>query len=154
MTIGLNKLTTLQPLKMKQLELQFMTNNPNRYSDDDLQMFKGIIENKLSRALELLEEHKEVMREAGEQFKPDDAPEYSNKQEATILAHKQEIFITSLRSALLRIEAKTYGICIKTGELIDRNRLMAVPNTSTGLLIKQQIKQEEEATKPEEETEL
>lgn len=132
---------------MEQLTLNFMTNenpiNNNRYSEQDLQIFRNLIEKKIQRAQEALSELKDVMTGAGNgtddtrrNFSPDDAPEYANKQEAAILAHKQEVFISSLNMALMRIDKGTYGICIHTGELIDRNRLMAVPNTTTSLVAK------------------
>lgn len=124
---------------------KFMTDKKG-YSQEDLEVFKALIEKKLERALEVLQEQKEIMTGTGgngtddtrKTFQQDDAPEYANKQEAAIIAHKQEVFIDSLRNALIRIEKGTYGICIKTGELIDRNRLLAVPNTTTSLLMKNQ----------------
>lgn len=120
------------------------------YSDEDLNMFKNLIEKKLQKAEELLLEQKGIMtgahgngtNDTSWSFKADDNPEYSTKQEAAILAHNQEVFISSCRKALIRIENKTYGICIQTGELIDRNRFLAVPHTTTCLVGKNMQKAE------------
>ena len=132
---------------MEQLTINFMgdSNNPppnnNRYSDQDLAVFKQLIERKLSVAIETFNELKEILSGTSENdtkdtswsFKADDGSQNNTKDETTILAHKQEVFIVSLQMALVRIEKGTYGVCIHSGELIDRNRLMAVPNTTTSL---------------------
>lgn len=118
-----------------------------RYSDEDLIMFQALIEKKLERAKEQLKELRDTLTGESEngasdtawQFKADDGSQNSTKDENTILAHKQEVFIESLQLALRRIQNKTYGICVHSGELIDRNRLLAVPNTTTCLVIKNQI---------------
>jgi len=128
----------------QQLTINFMNENQKKYSEADLLMFKSIIEKKLASANQLLVELKEVLTGTSENgtddthrsFKQDDGAQNSTKDETTILAHKQELFIFSLQNALIRIEKGTYGVCVKTGELIDRNRLMAVPNTTTSLVVK------------------
>lgn len=129
---------------MEQLTINFMNENPKKYSDADLLMFKALIEKKLNTATTHLAELKEILTGSTENhtndtswsFKADDGSQNNTKDETTILAHKQEVFIESLKLALMRIEKGTYGVCVKTGELIDRNRLLAVPNTTTSLLVK------------------
>lgn len=139
-------------MAMEQLTINFMSNESpkqNRYSDQDLQVFKQLIERKLSVAIETFNELKEILTGASENdtkdtswgFKADDGAQNSTKDETTILCHKQEVFIVSLQMALVRIEKGTYGICVHSGELIDRNRLMAVPNTTTSLVAKVTIAQ-------------
>lgn len=130
----------------KQLEISFMDKKPNRYSDQDLQMFKALIERKLASAQELFDELKIILNGTAENntddthksFKADDGAQNSTKDETTILAHKQEVFIVGLKNALVRIEKGTYGVCIQTGELIDMNRLKAVPHTTTCLIVKKE----------------
>ncbi len=131
----------------QQLTINFMneaspspTNN-KRYSDIELQQFKSLIDRKLSVAIQTFNELKEILSGNSENgtsdtswsFKADDGSQNNTKDETTILCHKQEVFIVSLRMALVRIEKGTYGICVNTGELIDKNRLFAVPNTTTSL---------------------
>lgn len=131
-----------------QLQLNFMGDRKG-YSDEDLAFFKKLIEDKLASAREILQEQKEIMNGSGGNqtsdtswsFKPDDNPEYSNKQEAALIARKQELLIESLNGSLIRIDKKTYGICATTGELIDRQRLIAVPGTRTSIAVKNQQQQ-------------
>lgn len=129
-----------------QLTITFMQ-DPKRYSDADLSMFKKLIIDKLKIAEEAYREQKDIMTGSKENstddtswsFKSDDGPQYNSKEEATILAKKQEVYIISLKNALQRIENRTYGICFKTGELISKERLMAVPNTTLSLLVKTKV---------------
>jgi len=46
------------------------------------------------------------------------------------MASRQEKFIKNLENALIRIQNKTYGIDRKTGELIPKARLLAVPHAT------------------------
>ena len=52
------------------------------------------------------------------------------KEEAGRLAQRQAQFIAHLQNALVRIENKTYGIDRKTGKLIPKERLRAVPHAT------------------------
>ncbi len=133
---------------MKQLTFNFKPVNPYRYSSEDLLIFKEIIETKLLKAKENLVLLKETMSgsdnngtdDTSWKFSPDDGPQYTSKEEATILARKQEVFIQGLISAMDRINNGTYGVCSITGQLIDRNRLMAVPHTMFNIQAKLTIK--------------
>ncbi len=121
---------------MKQLIFEFRDPTP-RYSADELLIFKIHIEAKLLKALEELILLKETMTgsdsngtdDTSWKFSPDDSPQYSSKEEATILCSKQEVFINGLRSALIRIHNGNFGICTISGKLIPKDRLMAVPHT-------------------------
>jgi RNA polymerase-binding transcription factor DksA len=42
-------------------------------------------------------------------------------------------FIRDLKSALMRIENKTYGICRVTGKLINKERLKLVPHATLSI---------------------
>jgi RNA polymerase-binding transcription factor DksA len=55
------------------------------------------------------------------------------KKSINQLAARQQKFITQLEDALVRIENKTYGICKVTGNLIQKERLMAVPHTTMSM---------------------
>ena len=52
-----------------------------------------------------------------------------DKESLALMASKQYKFIQGLDQALLRVKAGTYGVCVRTGKLIPRERLMAVPTT-------------------------
>lgn len=46
---------------------------------------------------------------------------------------RQRKHVQDLENALIRIHNKRFGICIVTGQLIDKRRLMAVPTTTKSL---------------------
>jgi RNA polymerase-binding transcription factor DksA len=52
------------------------------------------------------------------------------------MAIRQRVHIQDLQNALVRIKNKSYGICIITGELIDKRRLLAVPTTTKSMAAK------------------
>ena len=49
------------------------------------------------------------------------------------LALRQEKFIRDLKTALIRIENKTYGLCRVTGKLISKKRLKLVPHATLSI---------------------
>lgn len=55
------------------------------------------------------------------------------REETERLAQRQLKFIQNLKSALIRIENKTYGICRETGKLIPAERLRAVPHATLSI---------------------
>ena len=63
----------------------------------------------------------------------EDGSETLSREEVAQLAARQEKFIQSLQSALLRIENKTYGICRETGKLIPKERLRLVPHATLSI---------------------
>jgi DnaK suppressor protein len=56
-----------------------------------------------------------------------------NKEANVQLAIRQEKFIRDLKSALIRIENKTYGICRVTRKLIQKERLVLVPHATLSI---------------------
>ncbi len=113
-----------------------------RYSSEDLKLFESLISKKLAQAskeldiiLEALSNKREdsteiTLKDLG------DSIEVAEKESMVQLAARQRKFITELESASLRIKNGTYGICMITGELIDRARLMVVPHTCHSLAAK------------------
>jgi RNA polymerase-binding transcription factor DksA len=108
-----------------------------RYSDEELQQFKELIDDKLKKAHEEMAFTREQMLENNEnssnQQSGDWTDESSNHTEMELLnlslaRHQQ--FIRNLENALIRIQNKTYGICSITGQLIDKNRLRLVPHAT------------------------
>ena len=110
-----------------------------RYSDEELEEFKTIILEKLTKArkdYELLRAN--VMNTDGNDT-ADTSPTFKvleegastlGKEEAGRLAQRQAQFIAHLQNALVRIENKTYGIDRVTGKLIPKERLRAVPHAT------------------------
>ena len=52
-----------------------------------------------------------------------------------LVAYKErsEKHLSDIEKALYRIKNKSYGICVVTGKLIDKNRLLAVPTTTKSI---------------------
>lgn len=103
-----------------------------RYSDEDLGMFKKLVEEKLHAAeteynilLSALKAEIDGPKDKGEEGRLS-----LSKEEASELAQRQYKFVRSLRCALIRIENKTYGICRETGKLIPKERLLLVPHAT------------------------
>jgi|TARA_B110000503_G_scaffold143802_1_gene249001 DnaK suppressor protein len=113
-----------------------------RYSDKDLQDFKSIIENKIVKANSDLELIKSAYMNNGNNGTEDTSPTFKafeegsetmSKEANTQLAIRQEKFVRDLKSALIRIQNKTYGICRVTGKLINKKRLELVPHATLSI---------------------
>ncbi|MDR1761394.1 MAG: TraR/DksA C4-type zinc finger protein [Bacteroidales bacterium] len=113
-----------------------------RYSDAELAEFKEIILQKLDKAIEDYEQLKLSIRHQDGNDIQDTSPTFKifeegaavlSKEETGKLAERQEKFIKNLKSALIRIENKTYGICRETGKLISKERLRAVPHATLSI---------------------
>lgn len=116
-----------------------------RYSDDELQEFKEIINEKLKLARRDFTQMMEQLRNADNNGVDDIAPTYKtleegsasqSKEEIAQMANRQQKFITGLEAALVRIENKTYGIDRMTGELIPKERLRVVPHATLSVASK------------------
>ena len=116
-----------------------------RYSDDELQEFKEIINEKLKLARRYFNQMMEQLRNADNNGVDDIAPTYKtleegsasqSKEEIAQMANRQQKFITGLEAALVRIENKTYGIDRMTGELIPKERLRVVPHATLSVASK------------------
>lgn len=113
-----------------------------RYSDNELQEFRDLINSKLEKAKAELEYLQAGIKTPSENATDDMfssnkiAEENSlstEKEQMSQLAERQRKFIKNLEDALVRIENKTYGICKATGKLISKERLRAVPHTTMSI---------------------
>ena len=118
----------------------------SRYSDQELEEFRQIINEKLEVAQRNYDALKASLMNADNNSTDDTSPTYKvmeegattlSKEETTRLAQRQMKFIQSLQAALVRIENKTYGICRETGKLIPKERLYAVPHATLTIETKQ-----------------
>lgn len=114
----------------------------NRYSDEELEEFKGIIMNKLEKAKEDLALLTEAYTNHSENDTNDTSPTFKvleegqqvlSKEENSRMAARQQRFITNLENALVRIQNKSYGICRVSGKLISKERLRAVPHATLSI---------------------
>ncbi|MCE3296033.1 MAG: TraR/DksA family transcriptional regulator [Bacteroidota bacterium] len=119
-----------------------MAQEKTRYTDSELQEFRELILDKLKEANEDLKLLKGTLSlsddhgtdDTGRTFNMmEDGSETLSREEVAQLAARQEKFIQSLQSALLRIENKTYGICRETGKLIPKERLRLVPHATLSI---------------------
>lgn len=115
----------------------------NRYSDVELEEFRVLIQEKLDMARVQLEQLQsqifEITENSDDEYGSDWMDDSSINNEIEILndmAIRQRKFIQDLENALVRIKNKTYGICVVSGELIDKKRLLAVPTTTKSIAAK------------------
>ena len=118
-----------------------------RYSDEELEEFRGIINEKLEVAHR---DYKNLMRQLTNEVSngvDDTSPTYNkvledgsgiqSREEMIQLAQRQQKFIKGLEAALIRIENKTYGVDRVTGELIPKERLRIVPHATLSVASKE-----------------
>lgn len=115
-----------------------MQQEKTRYSDEELQEFEAIIDEKLNKAKEELENIKQSLSRindngtdttVGTSKLLEDGADTLEKENLSQLAARQQKFIIQLENAKARIKNRTYGVCIDTGKLISKERLKAVPHT-------------------------
>jgi RNA polymerase-binding transcription factor DksA len=125
------------------------TDDQVRYSDEDLQEFKELIEDKIEKAQKQLELYENAYKNGSANDTEDTAPTFKSfdegsdtlsKEANSQLAIRQEKFIRDLKNALVRIENKTYGVCRVTGELINKERLKLVPHATLSIEAKNKQK--------------
>jgi RNA polymerase-binding transcription factor DksA len=113
-----------------------------RYSDEELNEFKELIQGRLESARKELTYLQGLITRKDEAGTEDTENRYMNmedgsgameREQLAQLASRQIQFINHLEKALIRIENKTYGICRVTGKLIDKARLRAVPHATLSI---------------------
>ena len=112
-----------------------------RYSDEELDEFRDIINNKLETARADYKETMKVLMNQDTNDVDDTSPTYKGsatqtKEELVQMAQRQQKFIQGLEAALMRIKNKTYGIDRITGELIPKERLRVVPHATLSVASK------------------
>jgi len=116
-----------------------------RYTDEELEEFRQIINEKLALARRDLNAMMKQLMNADGNDVDDTSPTYKaleegsasqSKEELVQMASRQQKFIQGLEAALVRIENKTYGIDRMTGELISKERLRAVPHATLSVASK------------------
>ncbi|MFT5385114.1 MAG: DnaK suppressor protein [Saprospiraceae bacterium] len=111
---------------------------PTRYSEEDLEMFKKVIEQKLEKATADFSFLYDQIQNISESMSDDSdlMDETFNNSELEMLhtmSTRQHHYMQDLKNALIRIDHKSYGVCVGTGKLIDKLRLLAVPTTTKSL---------------------
>lgn len=116
-----------------------------RYSDEELEEFRQIINDKLVLARRELSIMMGQLNNSDNNGVDDTSPTYKaleegsasqSKEDIAQMAGRQQKFIQGLEAALVRIENKTYGIDRMTGELIPKERLRIVPHATLSVASK------------------
>lgn len=116
-----------------------MDTEKTRYSDEELEEFRTIINDKLALAKRDYDQMMAAITNRDSNDVDDTSPTYKaleegsatqSKEEIITMAARQQKFIQGLKAALVRIENKTYGIDRLTGKLIPKERLKAVPHAT------------------------
>lgn len=113
-----------------------------RYSDNDLNEFRDLINKKLEAAKKELVYLQGLITRRDEMggdetdnryMTMEDGGMSMEREQLSQMASRQITFIDHLEKAIMRIENKTYGICRVTGKLIDKARLRAVPHATLSM---------------------
>ena len=122
-----------------------MEENKVRYSDEELEEFRQLINEKLAVAKADYEILMEKINGGGVNDEEthstyhtlEEGSETLSKESLMNECQRAQKFITGLQAALVRIQNKTYGICRETGKLIPKERLRAVPHATLSIEAKQ-----------------
>ncbi len=123
--------------------MSLITNQPKkdevqRYSEQELQEFEAILQDKLANTRKELAYIKSSLNKTidqgtggsiGNAKLMEDIADTTEKESMNQLAARLQKFIQQLEFALIRIKNGTYGVCVDTGKLIAKERLRVVPHT-------------------------
>ena len=109
-----------------------------RYGDEDLQEFRELIYKKLKESKEEFQHYEEQIKSFNDNNKKnysglEDGSGTMEKEYLNQMASRMIQYIKHLEGAAARIENKTYGICRKTGKLINKQRLKLVPHATLSI---------------------
>lgn len=112
-----------------------------RYSDEELNEFEALLNEKLNQARKQLQFYHDQIKELSEsddakQKGLDDGTSTADAERLHTLAARQGKLIKHLDNAKMRIQNKVYGICRVTGKLISKERLKAVPHATLSISAK------------------
>ena len=116
-----------------------------RYSDEELEEFRVLIQNKLDKANQQLAFYTEQLSDMADSADAkikglDDGIGTAENERLSNMAARQRKHIQHLENALIRIQNKVYGVCRVTGQLISKERLKAVPHATLSIEAKQNRK--------------
>ncbi len=138
-----------KPVQKSLLDDKEETSGPvYRYSDEDLNEFKELIQSRIEKAKSELVYLQGLITRKDEAGTSDTDNRFNHmedgsgameREQVSQLAGRQVQFISHLENALIRIENKTYGICRVTGQLISKDRLRAVPHATLSIEAKNEM---------------
>ena len=109
-----------------------------RYSDEELQEFEQLIDEKLDEARSQLKFYQAQLEEMADNPDAkikglDDGLGTMETEHINTLASRMQKHIQHLENAKIRIKNKVYGVCRETGKLISKERLRAVPHATLSI---------------------
>lgn len=109
-----------------------------RYSDEELEEFRVLIQGKLDKARKELDFYLDQLSDMADNPDAkvkglDDGIGTAENERLTNMASRQRKLIQHLDNALIRIQNKVYGVCRETGKLISKERLRAVPHATLSI---------------------
>ena len=126
-----------------------MSEEKKRYSKEELKEFEVLLLSKLEAAKKELAITKSALTRkddtgtastTGGNFSLESGAETAQKESLNQVAVRQSSFVKNLENALIRIKNGTYGICSTSGNLISKERLLAVPHTTQSIAEKNKNK--------------
>src|SRR5690606_37584051 len=115
-----------RPMAHKPAKPSSTSQDKTRYTDEELQEFQQLINQKLEKAREEYKILKETLNRNNDEGTDatsggntkvlEDGAETAEKENLSQLAARQQKYITNLENALVRIKNGTYGICSVTGK--------------------------------------
>jgi RNA polymerase-binding transcription factor DksA len=115
-----------------------------RFSDAELEEFRTLINEKLDQTNEEIDYYKDSIVKLTEEtegdhrsFDMEDGSSSMDKERLMQNLERQRKFKINLENAILRVNAKTYGICRVTGKLIQKERLRIVPHATLSMEAKE-----------------
>jgi DnaK suppressor protein len=109
----------------------------NYFNDEELKEFEALLLQKREKVIAQILEFDNQLRELTENGKDEnslDNTSYESQMDYLIsYRERNEKHLSDIDKALIRIQNKTYGICVISGTLIDKNRLLAVPTTTKSI---------------------
>ncbi len=114
-----------------------MSGEKMRYSKEELKEFEELLLQKLEKSKKEFNMLMSSIKRTDDGYDSnhngaktlEDGADALEKEQLNQLAARTQKYIKQIEGALIRIKNGTYGICIDTGKLIDKDRLRAVPHT-------------------------
>jgi DnaK suppressor protein len=127
------------PMRLSVNDNDMIASAKERYGPKDLSLFKKLIEEQRTEASEEFDIISEQMMDTSGEFDADNqayalhtaeqGTDAMEREKTFLHAQRTSDYIKKLDEAMERIERGTYGICVVCGNLIEKERLSAVPIT-------------------------
>jgi RNA polymerase-binding transcription factor DksA len=114
-----------------------------KFSKKELQEFEDLLRDKKEKAeLQILDisDQLDAMSENGndDASLDDSSAKVQQKEYLHNLKFRHQKHLRDIDNALIRIKNEIYGVCVITGQMIDKKRLIAVPTTTKSIEGKRQ----------------